>query len=114
MATLADLVGVDPPPSAKDSYSLLPLMRGQGSFTRAPVIHHSVNGMFAIRNEDWKLVLGNGSGGRETPRGSPFQRPYGLFNLRDDPQERDNQITKLPEVARRLEASALEIIGDDR
>ena len=57
-------------------------MDGKGWKTpRAPVVHHSAGGMFAIRDGKWKLVLGNGSGGREQPRGKPFDKPYQLFNL---------------------------------
>jgi arylsulfatase A-like enzyme len=60
--------------------------------------------MFAIRDGRWKLVLGNGSGGREAPRGSAFERPYQLFDLERDRRERDNAIEAHPDVARRLEA----------
>jgi arylsulfatase A len=67
-ATLADVIDAelpDPTVAAQDSFSFLPLMLGKESeFKRAPVIHHSGGAMFAIRDGDWKLVLGNGSGGR--------------------------------------------------
>lgn len=110
-ATAADLVNADlPDEAAPDSFSLLPLLRGgTWSTPRAPVIHHSAAGMFAIRDGRWKLVLGNGSGGRETPRGSPFERPYALFDLSADPAEKYDLIDRHPQVARDLEQRCLEI-----
>jgi arylsulfatase A-like enzyme len=65
--------------------------------------------MFAIRQGPWKLVLGNGSGGRETPRGRPFTKPYFLANLTDDPSETTNLDKTHPEIAERLEQAALRI-----
>ena len=90
---------------AEDSFSLLPLFEGkEWSQPRAPVIHHSSAGMFAIRDGKWKLIAGNGSGGRELPKGEPFGRPYMLFDMETDVSERTNVIAANPEVARRLEA----------
>ena len=94
-----------------DSHSFLPSLLGQPQ-TRPPIIHHSANGMFAIRDGQWKLVLGDGSGGREAPAGKPFRRPYQLFDLAQDPGENNDQIDDHPEVARRLEAAARAIIGE--
>jgi arylsulfatase A len=104
-ATLADLVGEAlPDDAAEDSFSLLPLLRGgEETFDRAPVIHHSVSGMFAIRDGRWKLVAGNGSGGREEPTGEPFGRPYRLYDLEADPSETHDVHDAHPDVARRLD-----------
>lgn len=110
-ATLAHIIGVDlPEGAAEDSFSLLPLLRG-GNWNRprAPVIHHSHRGMFAIRDGKWKLVAGNGSGGRESPIGTPFGRPYQLYDLEADPSEKRNVRDRNPQVAARLER-ALESI----
>ncbi len=104
-ATLADILGQEMPVNvAEDSFSLLPLFRG-GTWRqqRAPVIHHSADGMFAIRDGRWKLVAGNGSGGREKPDGKPFERPYQLYDLEADPSEKRNVYDRNPEVAARLE-----------
>ena len=106
-ATLAEIVGTSlPPDAAEDSFSLLPLLRGEPSgFERAPVVNHSVSGMFAIRDGKWKLVAGNGSGGREEPKGEPFGQPYQLYDLEADPSETRDLLDARPEVARRLEAT---------
>lgn len=104
MATCAAIVGARLSSNeAEDSFSLLPLMEGRSSTTpRAPVIHHSVAGMFAIRDGRWKLVLGNGSGGREKPRGKPFGKPYHLYDLSQDISERRDIVEKQPDVVSRL------------
>jgi len=104
-ATAADVVGARVPEgAAPDSFSLLPLLEGKPRETvRPPVIHHSIAGMFAIRDGKWKLVLGNGSGGREPPPGRPFQEPYNLFDLSQDVSERVNLVEECPDVAARLE-----------
>ena len=104
-ATLAQIIGEDlPEDAAGDSFSLLPLLRG-GTWgrPRAPLIHHSSRGMFAIRDGTWKLVAGNGSGGREQPAGTPFVRPYQLYDLEADPSEKRNVYDRNPVVAARLE-----------
>ncbi len=104
-ATAAEIVSRDlPDKAAPDSFSLLPLFQGESWKTpRAPVIHHSAGGMFAIRSGKWKLVLGNGSGGRESPKGKPFQKPYQLFDMDKDIQERHNVIKTHADIAAQLE-----------
>lgn len=106
-ATAAEIVSVSVPEgAAEDSYSFLPLLQGdEPTAQRPPVIHHSVAGMFAIRAGDWKLVLGNGSGGREAPKGKPFARPYQLFQLASDPGEQNDCLAEQESVAKRLEAA---------
>ncbi|MCG8583220.1 MAG: sulfatase-like hydrolase/transferase, partial [Pirellulales bacterium] len=89
---------------AEDSFSILPLTAGKDWATpRAPVINHSSAGMFAIRDGKWKLVAGNGSGGRQQPRGKPFGKPYQLFDLNSDLGETTNVAENNPEVVNRLE-----------
>ena len=79
-----------------------------------PVIHHSGGAMFAIRQGDWKLVLGNGSGGRERPRGKRFEQPWALFNLKNDLGETEDLYASKREVADRLQLRALQIIANNR
>ena len=112
-ATVAEIVGHElSEDEAEDSFSFLPLLRGNAwTRPRAAVIHHSARGMFAIRDGDWKLVAGNGSGGGEEPQGSPFQKPYQLFDIVSDPSEQDNVYAQHPLVAQRLERE-LECIRD--
>jgi arylsulfatase A-like enzyme len=104
MATFAELTSYDlPENAAADSFSLLPLLFGRDWPTpRAPVIHHSSNGTFSLREGQWKIVFGSGSGGRQKPVGKPFEKPYFLFDLEADPSETTNVIDLLPEIAEQL------------
>jgi len=114
-ATAADIVGRKlPEDAAEDSFSLMPLMTAKGSFERAPVIHHSGNGTFAIRDGRWKLIASSGSGGREKPVGKPFEGDYQLYDLAEDIAESTNRTSQAPEVVKRLEAKLLQIRDSGR
>jgi len=98
--------------AAQDSFDFSPLLFGKDkAWKRAPVIHHSGGAMFAVREGNWKLILGSGSGGREQPRGRRFERPYQLFNLKDDLGERNDRYREFPEIAQELELKALELMS---
>ena len=118
MATLAEVTGYElPETAAEDSFSLLPLLGGRDWTTpRAPVIHHSSRGMFALRDGSWKMVFGNGSGGREQPAGTPFEEPYVLFDLANDAREASDVIEINADVAARLaeELDAIRTSGRSR
>ena len=107
MATLAALLKIELPPDAgEDSFNNLPIWLGQRHTpVRAAIINHSNDGMFAIREGDWKLELGLGSGGFSAPR-SVEPAPGGvqgqLYNLRADPHEIYNLWAVRPEVVERL------------
>ena len=111
-ATIAEVIGVHLEDSeAEDSFSFLSLAMGSSRISkRPPIIHHSGGAMFAIRDGDWKLVAGNGSGGRLLPRGKAFSRPYQLFDLTSDLGEDNNLATQQPHVVRLLEQKLLKII----
>ena len=105
-ATLADVVVATPGPgAAEDSVSLLPMLRGEPVTRGVPVVHQSYGGMLAVRDGQWKLVLGNGSGGRQRPLGYRFRRPYQLFDLSQDPTESQDLAADYPQVVERLEAT---------
>ena len=115
-ATCAEISGGPLPEGAgPDSFSFLPLLLGkEETWSRPPVIHHSGNGTFAIREGKWKLIAGSGSGGRGVPRSRPWSRPYQLYDLEADPGERENLIEKHPHIAARLTARLQEIIRAGR
>ncbi|MCA8955074.1 MAG: arylsulfatase [Planctomycetes bacterium] len=104
-ATFAELAGIETPAdAAEDSFSFAPQLLGQlPRAARPPVVHHSVNGTFAIRAGRYKLVASNGSGGREQPRGTPFGRPFALFDLENDPGESHDLAAARPAVVAELE-----------
>src|SRR5262249_15998511 len=69
MATCADIVGVKLPDNAgEDSVSFLPTLKGEAQASRSAVVHHSINGSFAIREGNRKLILCPDSGGWSAPQ----------------------------------------------
>ncbi|MCP4453502.1 MAG: sulfatase-like hydrolase/transferase [Planctomycetes bacterium] len=105
LATCAEITGQTlPSRGGEDSFSFLASLQSKPAAMRAPVINHSANGVFALRDGPWKMVFGNGSGGREQPRGKPFENPYQLYDLNEDGAETHNIIDKHPDVAARLES----------
>jgi arylsulfatase A len=109
LATVADLVGTPLPPNAgEDSYSLLPILLGNDleAPLREATVHHSLNGMFAIRQGPWKLILGRGSGGFSQPQTlvpAPGEPEGQLYNLYDDPGETTNLYLNHPGIVARLQ-----------
>lgn len=114
-ATCADITGFSTPDTAApDSFSMAELINGKARKSpRPPVIHHSVNGTFAIREGKWKLVCSDGSGGRQKPVGKPFRKPYYLFDIEADISETTNIIDKHPDIARELEAKLKKIMASE-
>jgi arylsulfatase A-like enzyme len=107
MATAAAMLGVTLPPDAgEDSFNLLPaLLRQKHAPIRKTIIDHSIDGMFTIREGDWKLELGLGSGGFSAPRTvKPVQGGVKgqLYNLSDDPHEIYNLYEQRPDIVERL------------
>jgi arylsulfatase A-like enzyme len=102
MATAADLTGAKlPADAAEDSFSMLPALLGKKPRgpVRQAIVHHSSLGMFSIRQGEWKLVLGRGSGGFTEPRKldpAPGEPLGELYNLAKDPSERDNLYQRYP------------------
>jgi arylsulfatase A-like enzyme len=108
MATCAAIVGAKlPDNAAEDSFNILPALSGQklNKPIREAIVHHSLSGMFAIRQGKWKLILGLGSGGFTKPQkikpkpGGPAGQ---LYNLEDDMAESNNLWSKHPEIVEQL------------
>lgn len=117
LATCAGIVAAELPDGAgEDSRSFLPQLLGKtlDEYPRDFVVHHSLWGVFAIRQGPWKLVPDHrGSGGFSQPRdldpakeGGP---PGQLYNLADDPAETKNVWNDHPDVVARLNAMLDEI-----
>ncbi len=116
LSTCADILNVKTEDnSAEDSFSLLPYLQKKTAKTpRGAVVHHSANGIFSLRDGKWKMVFGNGSGGRQKPAGKAWERPYQLYNIESDPSEKQNVISKNPEVAKKLSEKMDKIIQNGR
>ena len=81
---------------------------------RRELITHSYTGVFAIRQDGWKLILGtNGSGGHQgiTPEWQPNQGGFDrlgktsvgqLYHLTEDPGEKNDLWAKHPEIVEQL------------
>jgi arylsulfatase A-like enzyme len=108
LATVADISKTKlEPSSGVDSYSLLPAMLDQlKGPIREATVHHSINGSFAIRRGDWKLILCPGSGGWSDPKpdspGIDALPPFQLYNLKEDIGERENLVELHPELVEEL------------
>ena len=120
MATAADIAGAKlPDTAAEDSVSFLPALLGTAKASlREAVVHHSINGSFAIRQGNWKLELCRDSGGWSDPRpGTPKAAalpPVQLFDLDKDIGEQINVQDKHPEVVARLTKLLEKYVADGR
>lgn len=103
LATCADLTGTTLPAGAgEDSWSMLPVLRGNES-SRDAVVHHSIEGMFAIRRGRWKLIEGRGSGGWTTG-GEDDEAPGQLYDMVADIDEGTNLYAERSDVVAELSA----------
>lgn len=120
MATTADILGVKLPETAgEDSFSLLPALLGKSEMPiHAAVVHHSINGRFAIREQKWKLELCPGSGGWGKPGDATAMKdglpPVQLYDLEKDIGEQTNLYAQNPEVVFRLKKILEETIANGR
>lgn len=120
MATAADIVGAKlPANAAEDSVSFLPALLGADKAPlREAVVHHSINGSFAVRQANWKLELCRDSGGWSEPRpGTPKAAglpSVQLFDLGQDIGEQNNLQDKHPDVVARLTKLLEKYVADGR
>lgn len=120
MATAAEIIGAKTPDNAaEDSVSFLPALLGTAKASlREALVHHSINGSFAIRQGNWKLALCRESGGWSDPRpGTPKATalpPVQLFDLDKDIGEQINVQDKHPEVVARLTKLLEKYVADGR
>ena len=111
LATCAQLLDTPlPETAAEDSISFLPTLlgtAGSGKGTlRESIVHHSIQGKFAIRQGSWKLAFCSGSGGWGKP-GDPEASQKGLsalqlYDLSTDIAETKNLASERPEIVERL------------
>jgi arylsulfatase A-like enzyme len=109
MATAAAVVKAPlPDDAAEDSFNILPaLERRNKAPIRQTIIEESGKGMMCIREGNWKLELGLGSGGFSMPdevTPAPDGPKGQLYDLRADPGELRNVWSEHPEIVERLTA----------
>lgn len=118
-ATFADLAGYRLQDNeAEDSYSMMPILAQNGKSAREDIIHHSIDGRFALRKGDWKLVFWPGSGGwgQPNPKSKNWEElpKYQLFNMKDDPSEKDNLYGTHKKIEKDLTARLKKYITEGR
>lgn len=108
MATVAAILEEPLPKNvAEDSYNLLPALTCESPDPpiRDAIVHHSVNGTFAIRQGDWKLIYAKGSGGWSlSEEEAPDDAPWQLYNMKQDVREQKNLYHEYPEIVEQLDA----------
>ena len=108
LATVGAILGEKLPNGAgEDSYDILPALRGEklDRPIREATVHHSSEGVFAIRRGMWKLISGLGSGGSSRPSRVKAEAdgPKGqLYDLRADPGETNNLWLEHPDLVEAL------------
>ena len=112
MATCAAVVGVELSENqGEDSFNLLPLLRGEDRPVRDHAVSQSSRGLHGIRQADWKLIFGPGSGGWSKGR---EKLPAQLYNLREDLGETNNRFADYPEKVAALTALMEQIVSNGR
>ena len=104
METLANIAGYElSEKEGVDSQSFLPAFSGKKT-KRTDIIHHSINGYFAYRKNNWKMVAVPGSGGWTAPKTDikkaqkatdPIEN-YQLYDMGQDESEEENLAQKYP------------------
>jgi arylsulfatase A len=122
MATCAQIVDYSLEDNeGEDSYSMLPIF--QQKQIRKPLreatVHHSINGSFAIRKGDWKLIMCPGSGGWSYPKPNDKLAidslpEVQLYNLKNDPAEIKNMESVNPDKVKELKDLLVKYILDGR
>jgi arylsulfatase A-like enzyme len=105
LATCADIVGTElADDEGEDSFSFLPLLTNSTSkdYLREATVHHSINGSFAVRKDNWKMIFCPGSGGWSNPKpnseGIGDLPKFQLYDLSKDPREENNVYGQFHEV----------------
>ncbi len=105
----------------EDSYSMMPIFEQKqiNKAFREATVHHSINGSFAIRKGDWKLIMCPGSGGWSYPK--PNNKAVidtlpkvQLYNLKNDPAEIKNMESINPDKVKELKDLLVKYILDGR
>lgn len=93
---------------AEDSFSFLSEITGKKTNfdVRKSVIHHSSNGFFAIRKDNWKLIMCSHSGGNSYPKETSEEAktlpPIQLYDLSNDLAETQNVYAQNPSIVKEL------------
>lgn len=112
MATLAKAAGITlPEDAAPDSYNFLPVWKGESyqSPLREATIHNTYASIWGIRKGDWLFINDSTGGHRNIPEDFAELRGYSdfntrglLFNMNEDPEQKNNLYGDFPEKVEEL------------
>ena len=125
MATIAELNNFKLPVNAgEDSFSFLPELTNKVATreVRKNIVNHSIQGTFAVREGDWKLIFAKGSGGwadkvlkkKLTTKEWNDLPKWQLYNLKNDPSEKINLVAKYPEKVEYLKTLMTKLLKNGR
>jgi arylsulfatase A-like enzyme len=118
LATFAEITGATVPAGmGEDSVSFLPVLLGAKESVRQGIVSQSINGSFAIREGNWKLLLSAGSAGWSSPKPGPEEAglpSVQLYDLSKDPGERKNLQAEFPERVASMKAELEKLIARGR
>lgn len=113
MATLAEITDISlPKGAAPDSYNILPILKGEThpSPFREATVHNTYQEKWGIRKGNWLFINSNSGGHRVPPESfrelkgyTDFETEGILFNMKEDPEQRNNLYEQQPEKVRELE-----------
>ncbi len=115
-ATVADILQVGYTDDvAEDSYSFLPALQVKSNAqVRTSIVHHSINGSFAYRKNQWKAIFCPGSGGWSDPKpnspGIEELPKFQLYNLNEDITEEKNLQGQQGEILEQYKEELSQII----
>jgi arylsulfatase A-like enzyme len=104
---------------AEDSYSFMPILSNKPNlYARPNIIHHSIDGKFAIRSGAYKLIFARGSGGWSAPtEAAALQQQLPsiqLYDLSKDPGEIHNIASQNPQMVAQLTALLKKQVAEGR
>lgn len=121
-ATFAHMTGYELADNeGEDSYSILAALAStqEVETIREATVHHSIDGEFAIRQGDWKLLMCPNSGGWSFPRPKNVADwenlpAVQLYNMKDDPSETTNLQAEYPDKVKELRDLLVQYIEQGR
>ncbi|WP_215225603.1 sulfatase family protein [Echinicola shivajiensis] len=106
MATVRDILGIPKKTTVSpDGLSMLPSLENASADARDYLVHHSHQGVFAIRKGDWKLILSQKSGGFSDglhKEGYGIETDGQLYNMKEDLAEKNNLYAEFPDKVEEL------------
>lgn len=112
-ATLAAAAGVDvPADAAHDSHNLLPVWTSNAPSPRRAIVHNTVDGAYAVREDNWVLITAKSGSHNRPPAWFPQwektngyatdEHPGELYDLGRDLAQKRNLYGEVPEKVREL------------